>query len=107
MLKICSNEKVENYHSGLSDVLDASTEISCVYDALKDREIKINDSPNYSAIKNLSIEKYNPIGNDKFIKYAAFISKFKQYVLKFLQYSLIHQQKMCRYCYLKNLRGMR
>ena len=41
----------------------------------------MNDSFNYSAIKNLCIEKYIPIGEEKLIKYCAFIDEFKQYVL--------------------------
>ena len=41
----------------------------------------INDSTNQSALKNLSIEKYEPIGQDRFIRYTAFMAELKEYVL--------------------------
>ena len=72
---------MEGYHTALSEVLEQNNEIFCKYEAAKDKERKINDSENYTAIKNLNIEKYVPKGQEKFIKYAAFIDEFKQFIL--------------------------
>ena len=58
-----------------------ANEITCQYEAAKDFEKKMNESANYSFIKNLNIEPYEPIGEDRFIKYKAFIDEFKLYVL--------------------------
>ena len=81
IVKICSHIEVETFHNDLSEVLDTSNEIICIYDAAKEREKKINESSNYSALKSLSIDKYIPVGDDKFIRYSSFIEEFKQYVL--------------------------
>ena len=65
----------------MSEVIDMTNEITCQYEAAKDFEKKMNESANYSFIKNLNIEPYEPIGEDRFIKYKAFIDEFKLYVL--------------------------
>lgn len=80
VIKICSHDEVERFHSELSEVLHNSNEIFCVFEAAKDRE-KINESTNYSTIKNLSIDKYEPSGKDKFIKYSTFMDEFREYVI--------------------------
>ena len=53
----------------------------CTHEASIDKQKRINDSTGLSAIKNLSIEKYEPIGEERFIRYTAFMSEFKEYVL--------------------------
>ena len=46
-----------------------------------DFEKKVNDSSNYAFIKNLNIQPYEAVGQDRFIRYKAFIDEFKLYVL--------------------------
>ena len=81
IMKICGHNEVETFHENLSEVMDLGNEIACQYEAAKDFERKINDSSNYAFIKNLNIQPYEAIGQDRFIRYKAFIDEFKLYVL--------------------------
>ena len=57
IIKICGHNEVETFHENLSEVMDLGNEIACQYEAAKDFERKVNDSPNYAFIKNLNITK--------------------------------------------------
>ena len=81
ILRICSYLEVEGFANTLSEVLDLSNDVMCTHEASIEKQKRINDSTGLSAIKNLSIEKYEPIGQDRFIRYTAFMSEFKEYVL--------------------------
>ena len=81
VIKICGHAEVETFHDNLSEVIDLANEITCQYEAAKDFEKKVNDSSNYAFIKNLNIEPYEPVGQDRFIRYKSFIDEFKLYVL--------------------------
>ena len=81
ILRICSYLEVEGFANALSEVLDLSNDVMCTHEASIDKQKRINDSTGLSAIKNLSIEKYEPIGEERFIRYTAFMSEFKEYVL--------------------------
>ena len=81
IIKICGHNEVETFHENLSEVMDLGNEIACQYEAAKDFERKVNDSSNYAFIKNLNIQPYEAIGQDRFIRYKAFIDEFKLYVL--------------------------
>ena len=81
ILRICSYLEVEGFANSLSEVLDLSNDVMCTHEASIDKQKRINDSTGISAIKNLSIEKYEPIGEERFIHYTAFMSEFKEYVL--------------------------
>ena len=61
--------------------MDLGNEIACQYEAAKDFERKVNDSSNYAFIKNLNIQRYEALGQDRFIRYTTFIDAFKLYVL--------------------------
>ena len=73
VIKICGHAEVETFHDNLSEVIDLANEIACQYEAAKDFEKKVNDSSNYAFIKNLNIEPYEPVGQDRFIRYKSFI----------------------------------
>ena len=81
IMKICGHNEVETFHENLSEVMDLGNEIACQYEAAKDFEKKVNDSSNYAFIKNLNIQPYEAVGQDRFIRYKAFIDEFKLYVL--------------------------
>ena len=81
VIKICGHAEVETFHDNLSEVIDLANEITCQYEAAKDFEKKVNDSSNYAFIKNLNIQPYEAVGQDRFIRYKAFIDEFKLYVL--------------------------
>ena len=81
IIKICGHNEVETFHENLSEVMDLGNEIACQYEAAKDFERKVNDSSNYAFIKNLNIQPYEAVGQDRFIRYKAFIDEFKLYVL--------------------------
>ena len=81
ILRICSYLEVEGFANALSEVLDLANDVMCTHEASIDKQKRINDSTGLSAIKNLSIEKYEPIGEERFIRYTAFMSEFKEYVL--------------------------
>ena len=81
IIKICGHAEVETFHDNLSEVIDLANEITFQYEAAKDFEKKVNDSSNYAFIKNLNIEPYEPVGQDRFIRYKSFIDEFKLYVL--------------------------
>ena len=81
IIKICGHNEVETFHENLSEVMDLSNEIICQYEAAKEFEKKVNDSSNYAFIKNLNIQPYEAVGQDRFIRYKAFIDEFKLYVL--------------------------
>ena len=77
IIKICGHAEAETFHDNLSEVIDLANEITCQYEAAKDFKKKINDSSNYANVKNLNIEPYEPIGQDRFIRYKSFIEEFK------------------------------
>ena len=81
IIKICGDAEIETFHDDLSEVMYRANEITCQYEAAKDFEKKFNDSSNYAFVKILNIEPYEPIGQDRFIRYKSFIDKYKLYVL--------------------------
>ena len=61
--------------------MEASNDVSCIYEASRELEKSMEQSTNSATLRNLSIEKYNPSGIDKFIKYKSFMEEFTEVVL--------------------------
>ena len=54
-------------------MIDLANEITCQYEAAKDFEKMVNDSSSYAFIKKINIEPYEPVGQDRFIRYQSFL----------------------------------
>lgn len=72
-IMICGHSEVEDFQANLYEIMYLSTETACEYEAAKHLENKVNESANYSFIKNFNIDLYDPVGSDRFIKYKAFV----------------------------------
>ena len=81
LLKICSHERIDELQRDLGEVMDTSNEITCLFEAMKERERRIENASNAPNLKNLSIAKYEAVGVDKFLKYTSFIEEFTEFIL--------------------------
>ena len=65
----------------LNDVLDDSNYLNCLFESLTDRQKKIDANSSPSALQNVTMEKFDGSGIDRFLKYRSFMAEYNEFVL--------------------------
>ena len=81
LTKICSHEDIETLMENLNDVLDDSNYLNCLFESLTDRQKKIEANSSPSALQNVTMEKFDGSGVDRFLKYRSFMAEYNEFVL--------------------------
>ena len=81
VLKICKGSDVATYLDTLEEVIEASSEIDGLVEALEAKN-KRNEKVNSAALGNIVLEKYTPCGPEKYLNFYTFFETFTETVLK-------------------------
>ena len=81
LTKICSHDDIETLMKNLNDVLDDSNYLNCLFESISDRQKKIEANSSPASLQNVTIERFDGTGIDRFLKYRSFMAEYNEFVL--------------------------
>ena len=81
LTRICDHDDIKQLMENLSEVLDEANYMTCLFESITERQktIEANSSPN--ALANVTIEKFDGQGIDRFLRYRSWVLEFNDFVL--------------------------
>ena len=81
LIKICGFDDVLQQQENLNEILDDANLVASLFESAREKEKMLEKNSSASSMKNITLEKYNPTGLDKFIKYKSFMEEYREFVL--------------------------